>query len=446
MHGEGGVLLEARHLHRSVQRGSDLLKDISLRIRPRELVVLVGLSGAGKTTLLDALFGYRRASAGQVLIDGADLYGHFDRFRTNIGLVPQRDIIHRDLTIYEALSYAAQLRMPPGSSPEERDRRIREVMEELDLSARRDVRVRSLSGGQQKRVSIGVELITSPPLFFLDEPSSGLDPGTETGLMHLLRHLADQGRTVLLTTHATKNVMLADKVLFMMRGGYIAWYGPPDEGLAHFNSRRPERERENGPLEFDAIYAMLEDPTQGTPEEWAERYRADPAYDRYVAAPLHLAESTRDERSPKLSPPPDAVPQASALRQFLILSARNLKLLVRDRVALALMLLAAPVLASLDFLIVARHMYDPLSGDAFRATIGATTLAINGVFVGALSQTREIIKDADIYRYPEAEGLPVRRSSVRMPARTIVQRRRREGNAFPPALGEVGDGSPSSAT
>jgi ABC-type multidrug transport system ATPase subunit len=111
-------------------------------------------------------------------------------------------------------------------------------MADLDLAERRDVRVRSLSGGQQKQVSIGVELITSPQLFFLDEPTSGLDPGTETGVMQLLRRLADQGRTVILITHATKNVMLADKVLFMVRGGRVAWYGPPVEALAYFNRQR----------------------------------------------------------------------------------------------------------------------------------------------------------------------------------------------------------------
>jgi ABC transport system ATP-binding/permease protein len=404
MEGTGGVLIEALHLHRRVghrghsgRRDIDLLRDISLRIRPRELVVVVGLSGAGKTTLLDALAGYHPASNGQVLVDGAELYEHFDCFRSGIGFVPQRDIIHRDLTVYEALDYSARLRLPPETTEEERHRRIEEVMAELDLGQRRDLQVRALSGGQQKRVSIGVELITSPQLFFLDEPTSGLDPGTETGLMQLLRHLADQGRTVILTTHATKNVMLADKVIFMARGGYVAWYGPPTEALAYFNQQRPERERENADLAFDAIYSMMDDPIRGTPEEWAQRYRVDAAYEKYIAAPLRLDQRPVADQRPPPSPPPEPPRQVSSLRQFLILSGRNLKLLTRDHIALALMLLATPVLAMLDFFLTSRHMYDPTLGDSLKATIGAATLSINGVFVGALSQTREIIKDSDIY-------------------------------------------------
>ena len=123
----------------------------------------------------------------------------------------------------------------PDTSAEERHRRVMEVLQDLDLQHRQDVQISGLSGGQQKRVSIGVELLTKPGLFFLDEPTSGLDPGTETALMQLMRRLADQGRTIILITHATKNVMLADKVIFLARGGYLAWFGPPEEALEYFD-------------------------------------------------------------------------------------------------------------------------------------------------------------------------------------------------------------------
>ncbi len=145
-----------------------------------------------------------------------------------------------------------------------------EVLDNLDLAHRKDVQISGLSGGQQKRVSIGVELLTKPGLFFLDEPTSGLDPGTETALMQLMRRLADQGRTIVLITHATKNVMLADKVVFLARGGYLAWFGPPEEALEYFDTFRPERARRAGTMEFDEIYAVLDDPSQGKPEDWAE--------------------------------------------------------------------------------------------------------------------------------------------------------------------------------
>jgi ABC-type multidrug transport system ATPase subunit len=394
MKGAGGVLVDALHLNKRIRKDVNLLQDICLHIRPGEFVVLVGLSGAGKSTLMDALAGYHPATNGHVLVDGTSLYQHFGVFRTRIGFVPQQDIVHRHLTVYEALDYAAQLRLPPGTTVEDRRRRVEEVMADLDLSERRDERVSRLSGGQLKRVSIGVELLTRPKLFFLDEPTSGLDPNTETGLMQLLRNLTDQGRTIILITHATKNVMLADKVIFMVRGGRIAWYGPPTEALTYFNRYRSERERSKTgrAMEFDEIYPLLEDPERGSAAEWAERYYTHSAYRRYIATPLSATEG------PSYTPPPAALPQISVLRQLIVLSRRNLKLLSRDRFALSLMLIGAPLLAALDFLITSRHMFDPVAGDSLRITITTGTLAVNALLVGALSQMREIIKDADIYR------------------------------------------------
>ncbi|MBI3362076.1 MAG: FHA domain-containing protein, partial [Chloroflexi bacterium] len=172
----GGLRVEALRLNKWVRKGLNLLQDISLLIQPREFVVLVGTSGAGKSTLMDALAGYRPATHGDVLVNGISLYRNFDAVRNEIGYVPQRDIIHMELTVFQALDYAARLRMPADVSAEERHRRVEEVMADLDLTERRDLAVSALSGGQQKRVSIGVELLTKPGLFFLDEPTSGLDP------------------------------------------------------------------------------------------------------------------------------------------------------------------------------------------------------------------------------------------------------------------------------
>src|SRR5688572_2359573 len=204
-----------------------------------------------------------------------------------------------ELTVYQALDYAAQLRMPADTSKEERDQRVKEVLQDLDLLHRQDVQISGLSGGQQKRVSIGVELITKPGLFFLDEPTSGLDPGTETALMQLKRRLADQGRTIILITHATKNVMLADKVIFLARGGYLAWFGPPEEALEYFNEYRSDRESRAGTIEFDEIYAILDDSSHGKPEDWAKRYRESKAYQKYISKPLEGKLSA----APAITPP-----------------------------------------------------------------------------------------------------------------------------------------------
>ncbi len=412
----GGVGVDALNLNKWVRKDLNILKNISVIFRSREFVVIVGQSGGGKSTLLDAIAGYRPASHGQVLINDVDAYKNFDAIRNNIGYVPQRDIIHMELTVYQALDYASRLRMPADTTPEERHRRITEVLMELDLTERKDVQVSGLSGGQQKRVSIGVELLTKPGLFFLDEATSGLDPGTETSLMQLLRRLADQGRTIVLVTHATKNVMLADKVVFLARGGYLAWFGPPDEALAYFDQYRTEQDRRIGPMEFDRIYAILDDPVNGKPADWAERFQQHPAFQQYVIQPLQekyydqgaLQEATSAPASPVRDS--KARRQISSIRQFLILSSRNLKILTRDRTSMILMLLAAPFVGLLDALmgsVSGGGIFDFNTGSMEQILMSFFIITIFAIFVGGLAQMREIVKELDIYKRERLVNLKI---------------------------------------
>ncbi len=403
----GGLRADAINLNKWVRKDLNILQNISVVFRPREFIVIVGQSGGGKTTLLDAIAGYRPATHGKVYVNDVDIYKNFDAVRNNLGYVPQRDIIHMELTVYQALDYAARLRMPSDTSREERHARIIEVLDDLDLTHRMDVQVSGLSGGQQKRVSIGVELLTKPGLFFLDEATSGLDPGTETSLMQLLRRLADQGRTIVLVTHATKNVMLADKVVFLARGGYLSWFGPPDEALAYFNQYRSDKDRRTREMEFDAIYTILDSQALGSPEEWAERFKAHPAYRTYIERPILEKESgigkahepQQSRRAKKAAGRERS--QVSALRQFFILSSRNLKILTRDRISLILMLGAAPIISLLDVLIGSvsgGKAFDYLDGDFGDIMQSFFLLVIFAVFFGGLSQMREIVKENDIYK------------------------------------------------
>ncbi len=415
----GGLSVEAVGLNKQVRKDLNLLKDISLVFQPREFIAVVGQSGGGKSTLVDAIAGYRPATAGKVLVNGIDVYRNFDAIRNEIGYVPQRDIIHMELTVYQALDYAARLRMPADTTHEERHKRIMQVLEDLDLTDRKDVQVSRLSGGQQKRVSIGVELLTEPGLFFLDEPTSGLDPGTETALMQLMRRLADQGRTIILITHATKNIMLADKVVFLARGGYLAWFGSPDEALTYFDQYRPERERHTSPIEFDEIYAILDDPSKGTAEDWANRFRKHAACTRYIAGPL--AASGHDlslSRGTASQPAPKSGDQArraihnsvSGLRQFFILSARNMQILIRDRPSLVLMLAVAPIVSMLDVilsLVLGRDLFSYTSGDISSAVTSLFMPVMYSIMVGALAQMREFVKESEIYRRERLVNLKV---------------------------------------
>ena len=411
----GGLRVEAIHLNKWVRKDLNILQDISVVFKPREFVVVVGQSGGGKSTLMDSIAGYRPATHGQVLVNDTDIYHHFDAIRNDIGYVPQKDIIHMELTIYQALDYAAQLRMPADTSPAERHKRVMEVLEDLDLVHRKDVQISGLSGGQQKRVSIGVELLTKPGLFFLDEPTSGLDPGTETSLMQLMRRLADQGRTIVLITHATKNVMLGDKVIFLARGGYLAWFGPPEEALEYFDQYRPERNRRAGEMEFDEIYAILDDSSKGSPEEWAKRYREHSAYRKYIVEPLgdKITGNTIPVQEPKQAPRKVERPvskQVSGFRQFLILSARNIKILTRDRFGLALMLATAPIVSMLDVILSAllgRNPLDFTTGLFSNVMITLFLLTVYGVMVGGISQMREIVKEAEVYKRERLVNLKI---------------------------------------
>jgi ABC-type multidrug transport system ATPase subunit/pSer/pThr/pTyr-binding forkhead associated (FHA) protein len=397
-----GVRVEAYHLNKWVRKDLNLLQDISLIYQPREFIVVVGQSGGGKSTLVDAIAGYRPATDGKVFVNAVDVYRNFDAIRNQLGYVPQRDIIHMELTVYQALDFAAQLRMPKDTTKEERHKRISEVLDELDLAHRKDIQVSGLSGGQQKRVSIGVELLTRPGLFFLDEPTSGLDPGTETAFMHLMRRLADQGRTIIMVTHATKNVMLADKVVFLARGGHLAWFGPPDEALAFFDEYRSESERRVKPMEFDQIYAILDDPIKGKPEEWAARYKASSAFQRYVVQPLTAAnQQILAAQAQPAKKEARKAPRVSSLRQFLVLSARNVTILTRDRTSLMLMLLIPPLVGSLDILlgfVMGRDMFSFTNGDSANAGVTLFLMTIYALLVGAMSQMREFVKEGDIYK------------------------------------------------
>ena len=413
-----GLRVEVLGLNKWVRADLNLLKDISLVLQPREFVVVVGQSGGGKSTLVDAIAGYRPASHGQVLVNNIDIYRHFDAIRNEIGFVPQKDIIHTELTVYQALDYAAQLRMPADTTREERHQRVMEVLQDLDLVHRKDVQISGLSGGQQKRVSIGVELLTRPGLFFLDEPSSGLDPGTETALMHLMRRLADQGRTIILITHATKNVALADKVVFLARGGYLAWFGPPDEALKFFDGFRSERDQRSRPMEFDEIYAILDDPGKGKAEDWANRYRESPAYQEYIVQPLQslgraVQGSAMAAAPQEPAPKPSRLPgskRVSGAKQFSILSSRNIKILSRDRISLFLMLVSAPLVAMLDValaIILGRDLFAYTGGNMANVTVTLFQPTIFAIMVGALATMREFVKEADIFRRERLVNLKV---------------------------------------
>ncbi len=319
-----GMALEAIGVSRKLKGGKALLNDVSFSIEPAEMVAIVGGSGAGKTTLLNALAGVAPPTSGQVRYDGRDYYENIDEFRHSLGYVPQDDIIHRDLPLETTLRYSAHLRLPADSSPTEKEMAVQDALNVLGLAERSALPVKALSGGQRKRASIGVELLTRPRIFFLDEPTSGLDPATSAELMRLLRGLANDGCTVVLTTHVTQDIGVCDKVVFLARDGHLAFYGPPRRALEYFEASA-----------FDEIYLRI---AEDEPTIWSGRYRSSSDF----PGPAHESApswSVEDERGGR---------PVGSFSQWLLLTRRNFDMLWRTPLTLAI-LLGSPLMVILMF-------------------------------------------------------------------------------------------------
>ncbi len=337
-----GIRIEAIHLKKVGTNQTVLLNDISLRIPTRSFVALVGGSGAGKTTLLDALSGLRPAQEGSVFYNGQDYYHNFAAFSTQLGYVPQDDIIHRELSVERALYYAARLRLPSDFQEVQIEQRIDEVLDDVEMKHRRKLLISQLSGGQRKRVSIALELLAKPSVFFLDEPTSGLDPGLDRKMMVLLRKLADKGHTVILVTHATNNINVCDYVCFLAQGGNLAYFGPPEEARAYF--KQPD---------FAEIYSSLEpnDEKRTIPVEAKEKFSQSQAYQKYIGDYLSKETTTRPIRE-QPGEAKVARRRGTRWRQFTLLSLRYLELLRNDMGNLAILLLQAPIIGLLLLLFI----------------------------------------------------------------------------------------------
>ncbi len=373
----GDVGFEARELVVTTRQGRRLLDGVSFALGARSLLAVVGPSGSGKSTLLRALTGFRPANSGVVRYGGRDLYRNYDELRQRIGLVPQDDILHPQLTVRRALSYAARLRFPAEIPRAEREQRIDEVLAELNLTGQARQRIASLSGGQRKRTSVALELLTRPSLLFLDEPTSGLDPGLDKSVMRTLRGLADDGRTVVVVTHSVANLDMCDRLLILATGGQLAFYGPPDEALSYFEQ-----------ADMAEVFLLLEREPQ---TDWAERFRRSPLYARYVGT--GLGRPGKSPSAPGLGPR-----QQGAWTQFGVLCQRLLAVIAADRF-LALSLLILPLLLSL-----LAHAV-PGGTDRGGVRILLFILIFGSSFMGSAASVRELVKERAIYQRERAIGL-----------------------------------------
>ncbi len=393
----GEVSFSARHLTVTVDGGKQILRDVSFGVPEKSLIAVIGPSGSGKSTLLKALTGYRPANQGDVLYDNRNLYKQFAELRQRIGLVPQDDILHKELTVKKALKYAAKLRFPADTTAAEREARIDEVLRELKLDIHKEKKVTSLSGGQRKRVSVALELLTKPSLIFLDEPTSGLDPGMDRDVMQLLRGLADDGRTVLVVTHSVAELAICDKLLVMAPGGAVAYFGPPEEALNFF-----------GYDTWADVFSAFENYRD---YDWAGRWKGSQHYQMYAADIDAVAPQSVQMPPMQAMKPPK--PQGW-MSQFVTLVRRYVSVIASDKGFLALTVILPLVLGSVSLLIdsgkdlLVNTEINPNTGKPVANGTALTVLlilAVGACFAGAANSVRELIKERVIYERERATGL-----------------------------------------
>ncbi|GAA4536743.1 FHA domain-containing protein [Mycobacterium paraffinicum] len=377
--------LEVRNVKYVVDNGKQLLDDISLIARPGTLTAVIGGSGAGKSTLARLIAGYTTPSSGSVTFEGHDIHTEYASLRSRIGMVPQDDVVHRQLTINQALGYAAELRLPPDTSKSDRAKIVAQVLEELDLTKHADTRVDKLSGGQRKRASVALELLTGPSLLILDEPTSGLDPALDHQVMMMLRQLADAGRVVIVVTHMLSYLETCDQLLLVAPGGKTAYCGPPDQiGEAM------------GTTNWAKIFTKV----GADPEEANRRFVEQRDAER---RPQKLLPDKADEPGALGEPV-----HTSVRRQISTVARRQIRLVVADRAYFIFLALLPFILGSLSLTVPGSNGFHLPSVNAGTPDEAAQILALlmpAAAFMGTALTIRDLVGERPIFQREQAVGL-----------------------------------------
>jgi len=378
----GGVRVDAVDVSRRIG-GRQILHKLSLSVEPGELVAIAGGSGAGKTTLLEILAGLQLPSEGELRHDGVARRSRVSA-GSAIGYVPQDDIIHLEMPLRRTLRYAALLRLPAGTTASEAERIVDETLRDLDLADRADVPVRALSGGQRKRASIAVELLTRPRLFFLDEPTSGLDPSTAADVMRLLRRLSQRGITIVLTTHEPAGIDQCDRVVFLARDGHLAFTGSPTAARRYF-----------GVDSLSEVYERLAG--EHTPQVWAERFA-----DSRVRSKTRLGLTQRAVPAARSD-----VRRTGMVRQWWLLTRRNIDVLGRNRLTLAILLGSPVLVTAMMATLFKRGAFDPGSAADVGPAQIVFWIAFDGFFFGLTYGLLQIVGEMAVFRRERLAGLSV---------------------------------------
>lgn len=374
--------LEVERLTFEIRGGKKLIDGVGFSAERGTLTAVIGPSGAGKSTLSRLLSGVADPTSGAVRFDGFDLSRDYQAVKTRVGLVPQEDVVHRQLTTRRALGYAADLRLASGLSRHTKRGQIDKAIAQLGLENHVGTRIERLSGGQRKRASVAMELLTEPSLLILDEPTSGLDPALDRQVMRTLRGLADGDRTVLVITHSVAYLDICDHVLVLAPGGLVAYFGPPSGIRQHF-----------GTDDWGDIFGDLADDPSGARQRWSEARRME-------RAPMLEAES----------PSRGGVRRESSwLRQLATLLMRQVNLMVADRGYIAFLLALPFVIGLLPFVVPGSAGLTAVPADepshAGEPTSVLSLLIIGATFMGISMSIRDLVGERAIYLRERAVGL-----------------------------------------
>ncbi|KKF03338.1 FHA domain-containing protein [Mycolicibacterium obuense] len=375
--------LEVHGVTWTIENNKTLLDNISISARPGTLTAVIGPSGAGKSTFARLVAGYTHPTTGQVSFEGHDVHAEYASLRSRIGMVPQDDVVHGQLTVRQALMYAAELRLPPDTTKADREQVVNEVLEELEMTKHLDTRVDKLSGGQRKRASVALELLTGPSLLILDEPTSGLDPALDRQVMTMLRQLADAGRVVLVVTHSLTYLDVCDQVLLLAPGGKTAFYGPPNQ---------------IGPSMGTTNWADIFSTVAGDPDAAAQRY-----LDQHGPPP---------PQPPALTPSELGNPTRTSLRrQLSTIARRQIRLVVSDRGYFAFLMLLPFIMGILSLSVPGDVGFGvpktALEGGEAPNEPGQILVMLNvgAIFMGTALTIRALIGERAIFRREQAVGL-----------------------------------------
>jgi ABC transport system ATP-binding/permease protein len=392
---EGDVPFEALDLRVSVADNGKqkvLLEGISFPLAERSMMAVIGPAGAGKSTLLNALTGKKPASTGSVYYDYRDLYDNYDELKHRIGLVPQESVTHDQLTAKSALGYAAELRFPPDITDVDRNQRVDEVLGELEMTPHANTRIVRLSGGQKKRVNIGLELLTKPSLLFLDEPTSPLDPHLKRELFGQMRKMTENGQSVVVITHDVESKLIdqCDRLIVLAPGGRMAYFGPPAEGLKYF-----------GKDDWADVFQAFADAPEA---DWAGQFRNSPEYTKYVSS--RLSAQPGQQQSPARPPGEDAKPRhRGSVTQVFTMARRYARVLSVDR---GYLVFAAVLPLILGLLLRIIPHTDGFAGPPDQNQTAQTLLLIlvmAACLSGTANSIREFVKERDIYERERMTGL-----------------------------------------